>query len=421
MTVQTDFDLLIVGGGMVGASLACAVQHLPLRAGIIEASAPGAAHPSFDARAIALSQGSKRILESLGVWDALERAGATAIRRIHVSDRGHFATARLSAEEEGVEALGYVAEASAMGRVFDDALAQLRNLTWLRPAEVAAVSIDAACARVQVNTAAGTRSVTTRLLVAADGGRSSIRALLGEKSLRLPYGQTAVIAYVVTDRPHDFVAYERFTETGPLAMLPCRAMPGSAEAGHGDHRWSLVWTAKDEEVEGILALSDEEFLARLQARLGYRLGRVVSTGPRFAYPLALHFLRDYARPRVLFIGNAAHTIHPVGGQGYNLGLRDVAALAEVLADAVRTYNDVGGPTVSDAYVAWRQPDYTRVLALTDGLARGFSSGIVPLAAARGLGLLAIELVPGARGLFARQFMGFTGKQPRLARGLRLTA
>jgi 2-octaprenyl-6-methoxyphenol hydroxylase len=413
--MKTDFDLLIVGGGMVGASLACAVQHLPLRVGLIEASAPDATHPSFDARAIALSQGSKRILDTLGVWQALEHEGATAIRRIHVSDRGHYASARLSAEEEGVEALGYVAEAAAMGRAFDAALGAVSNLEWLRPAQVAEVSVGSDHARLRLHTAGGERSLTTRLLVAADGGRSFIREQLGEKSVRLAYGQTAIIAYVVTDVPHDFVAYERFTETGPLAMLPC------GTGATGAHRWSLVWTARDEEVDEILALSDDEFLARLQARLGYRAGRVIGTGPRFAYPLALHYLRDFARPRVVFVGNAAHTIHPVGGQGYNLGLRDVAALAEVLAEAVRSGGDVGGSAVIDAYVAWRKPDYARVLALTDGMARTFSSALRPLVSARNLGLLGIDLLPQAKHLFARQFMGLTGKQPRLARGLRLTA
>jgi 2-octaprenyl-6-methoxyphenol hydroxylase len=417
--MKTDYDLLIIGGGMVGASLACALRNLPLRIGLVEASAPGAVHPSFDARAIALAQGSKRIYDGLGLWGAMEAAGVTPIRHIHVSDRGRFGSARLSAEREGVDALGYVVEANVIGRVLEEALGRVGNAELLRPAQVAGVEIQGDRASVRLQTGSGERTVGARLLVAADGGRSAVREILGERSVHLGYGQTAVIAYVVTDRPHGHVAYERFTETGPLAMLPCHAARGSAEEADGDRRWSLVWTARDEEVDQLLALTDGEFLARLQERLGFRAGRVLATSPRHAYPLSLHYVRDHVRDRVVFIGNAAHTIHPVGGQGYNLGLRDVAALGEVLADAAKQGEDPGAPSLLDAYARWRKPDHMKVLSMTDGLARLFSNALEPLALVRTAGLIGMDLLPPLKHLFARQAMGFADRQPRLARGLPL--
>jgi len=415
--MQPDYDLLIIGGGMVGASLVHALRRLPLRVAVVEASAPGAAHPSFDARGIALAQGSKRIFDGLGLWQALQSEGATAITNIHVSDRGRFGSARLSARDEGVEALGYVAEANVLGRVLEKALAEAENATVLRPAHLTALEIGNEVVSARIDHDGAARSLTARLIVAADGGRSAVRALLGEKALRLGYGQTAVIAYVTTDRPHGGWAYERFTDSGPLALLPCNGACGTEESAAGDHRWSVVYSLCDAQVEGMLALSDEQFLARLQERFGHRAGRFLTTSPRQAYPLVLNFLRDHVRARAVFIGNAAHAIHPVGGQGFNLGLRDVAALAEVLADAVQRGEDVGAGTVLERYARWRRPDYLRALAFTDGLARLFSSRFPPLALARDLGLLGMDLLPGAKHLFAAQAMGLLGKQPRLARGL----
>ncbi|MFA5529729.1 MAG: 2-octaprenyl-6-methoxyphenyl hydroxylase [Thiohalomonadaceae bacterium] len=415
--MQPDYDLLIIGGGMVGASLVQALRSLPLRVAVVEASAPGAAHPSFDARGIALAQGSKRIFEGLGLWQALQGEGVTAITRIHVSDRGRFGSTRLSARDEGVEALGYVTEANVLGRVLEKALAEADNTTVLRPARLTGIGTRKEGVSARIDHDGEVLPLSAKLIVAADGGRSAVRALLGEKVLHHGYGQTAVIAYVTTDRPHGGWAYERFTNTGPLALLPCQGARGTAEAAAGDHRWSVVYSVRDEEVEEILALPDEQFLVRLQERFGHRAGRFLSASPRQAYPLVLNFLRDHVRPRVVFIGNAAHAIHPVGGQGFNLGLRDVAALAEVLADAVHRGEDVGARAVLDRYAKWRQPDYLRTLAFTDGLARTFSSSFPPLALARDLALLGMDLLPGAKRLFAAQAMGLLGKQPRLARGL----
>ncbi len=418
--MNNEFDLLIVGGGMVGASLAHALKHSGLRIGLIEAvPLDDGSQPSYDARAIALSWGSRRIFEGIGVWHSMVQEGVTPIRTIRVSDRGHFGAVRMEAAEEGVEALGYVAEAAVIGRALAPGLGELSDTTLFCPARLTDIVIEETAARVSVEYEGQVCELTARLVVAADGGRSTVRERLGARTFSLGYGQTAVIASVVTDRPHGNVAYERFTESGPLALLPNNAptwMPG-AEAG--ERRWSLVWTVHDHEVEEHLALDDAAFIARLQQRLGKRAGRVLSASPRRAYPLGLQFVRDHVRPRLAFIGNAAHLIHPVGGQGFNLGLRDVAVLAEVLTAVAREGKDPGNLESLSDYAGWRRGDYLRVMGFTDGLARSFSSDFAPLVAARNVGMVALDMLPPARRLLTRQAMGVNGRQPRLALGLPL--
>ncbi|MFO7593709.1 MAG: 2-octaprenyl-6-methoxyphenyl hydroxylase [Pseudomonadota bacterium] len=415
--MNNDFDLLVVGGGMVGASLAHALKGSGLRIGLIEAVPlyePN--QPSYDARAIALSWGSRRIFEGMGVWQAMAREGVTPIRTIKVSDRGHFGATRMQAAEEGVEALGYVAEAAVIGRVLATGLAKLPEVELFCPAVLEHVSIDEETARVTIRRGEERRELNARLLVAADGGRSTVREQLGARTFRLGYGQTAVISSVTTDRPHGDIAYERFTDSGPLALLPNTAPQWMDGAEDGERRWSVVWTVHDREVEEHLALDDEAFLTRLQARLGRRAGRLVSVSPRRAYPLGLQYVRDHVRHRVAFIGNAAHLIHPVGGQGFNLGLRDVAVLAEVLVKAVAEKRDPGTMKTLKAYADWRRADYLRVMGFTDSLVRTFSTDFRPLVVARNLGMVAMDLLPPLRRLFTRQAMGVNDRQPRLAVG-----
>jgi 2-octaprenyl-6-methoxyphenol hydroxylase len=418
--MQSDYDILIIGGGMVGASLAHALRDVDLRIGLIEAVSPEAnSQPSYDARAIALSQGSARIFEAMGVWQAMVEQGVTPIRHIHVSDRGHFGATRLHAEEEGVEALGYVAEAGVIGTVLAASLKQLPNVELICPATLKGLAIEEEAASVTIERDGVLSELRAALLIAADGTRSSARELVGARTFKLGYGQTAIIANVITDQPHAARAFERFTDTGPLAMLPNSAPLGYPDREVGERRWSLVWTTCDSQVDEILALDDATFLARLQERLGHRAGRVVASGPRRAYPLVLQYVRDHVRPRLAFIGNAAHAMHPVGGQGFNLGLRDVAVLAEVLANAAARGDDIGSLTALHDYATWRRPDYIRTMLFTDSLARSFSSTFTPLVVARDLGLIAMDLLPPARQLFARQAMGLLGKLPRLARRLPL--
>ena len=402
------YDILISGGGLVGASLACALGGQGLRIGLIEAVPFGdISQPSYDDRAIALAQGTQRIFSGMGIWPALE-AHVTPIHQIHVSDRGRFGFARLDRAEEGVPALGYVALARDLGAVLAEQLAQLDDVELICPARVSAVEITSGGASVHIETADGERALVTRLLVAADGAQSTLRELFDIPTTTWEYGQSAVITNITPQYPHKHIAYERFTDTGPLALLPM-----------SKQRCSLVWTLQAAQVDEVMALDDAAFLARLQERFGTRLGKLQRVGKRVVYPLRLVRARESVRPRLALIGNAAHTLHPIAGQGFNLGLRDVAALAEVVMEAKRAGQDIGDESVLRRYADWRKGDHRRVIAFTDGLTRVFTSSFPPIALARNLGMLTLDLCPPAKRLFARLTMGRAGKLPRLARGLGL--
>ena len=405
---QTDFDVLIVGGGMVGASLAIALKDQALRIGMIEAVAWQQDDKScYDDRSIALAWGSRRIFESMGVWSGMD-ASATAIRSIHVSDRGHFGFTRLHAQEQQVEALGYVITARAIGKALSDALSAQPNVTLITPAIVKQVRVEDNCATVSVDLEGCEQHYRASLVVGADGVKSSVRELLGINTRVNEYGQTAVIANLSPEKPHNHVAYERFTNTGPMALLPL------------DHdRCALVWTVKDADVEQAMGLSDEEFLQAIQERFGYRLGRLLKVGKRHAYPLRLVRAEEQIRARVALIGNAAHTLHPVAGQGFNLGLRDTATLAQVIAEALGKGRDIGALSILKRYAEWRVSDHDRVINFTDNLVRLFSNNALPLSFARNVGLLAADVLPPVKRALLRRAMGVYGHLPRLARGLPL--
>jgi 2-octaprenyl-6-methoxyphenol hydroxylase len=407
-----DYDLVIIGGGLVGGSLACALGGSGLRVAVVEAATPQAparrdAPPpaQYDERVIALSLGSRRIFEGLGVWPALADA-AEPIRRVHVSDRGHFGFAHLDAADEGVEALGYVAPARAIGAAIEGCLGNAAGVDVLCPARLGGLRIQRDHADLEVAVAGVSRLLRTRLVVAADGGDSDVRRRMKLGVRERVYGHDAVISTVTPTRPEPGVAFERFTSSGPLAMLP---MTGG--------RWSVVWTTRERDTAAILGLNDTAFLAELQRRFGGRLGELTRPGRRCSYPLRLVLAQQITQPRVALIGNAAHTLHPVAGQGFNLGLRDVAELADLLVDAHVTGRDPGGPAVLDGYRARRRGDQRSVALVTDTLARLFVNPFPPVRAARDAGMLALDLCPTARHALARRFMGLGGRLPRLARGL----
>ncbi len=408
----TDYDILIIGGGMVGASLAIALRGQPLRIGMVEA-APfrAAAQPSYDDRAIALSQGSRRIFAAMGVWDTLAPA-ATPIERIHVSDQGHFGITRLDAREEGVEALGYVITGRALGQGLVEQAGRLHNLDLLSPARLCELKLGEDHATAVIERDGKREPITSALVVAADGGDSSVRRLLDIPVTEKDYHQTAIIANITPQRPHANVAYERFTPHGPLALLPL-------DADDADNRCSLVWTHDPQRTEELLALDDAAFLGALQDAFGWRLGRLRKVGRRASYPLRLVRAREQIRPRLALIGNAAHTLHPIAGQGFNLGLRDVAALAQVLADAHHGGRDLGELTVLQDYARWREGDHRKVIGFTNALVHTFSNRLPPLSICRNLGLLATDVVPPLKHALARNAMGIAGRLPRLARGLPL--
>lgn len=401
----TSYDLVIVGGGLVGGSLACALGAAGLRVALVEAVDQGSrGQPGYDERVIALSLGSSRIFEALGLWRELA-PGAEPIRQVHVSELGHFGRARLDCREEAVPALGYVAPAWLIGRVIQSRLA---GVDVFCPARLSGFHIRDDRVDLEVTRAGESRSLSAALLVAADGGDSAIRRRLGFKVLERDYGHDAVITTVTPDRPRPGVAFERFTDSGPLAMLPMT-----------EGRYSVVWTARSEQRAEILALDDRAFLDRLQARFGYPLGGLGRPGRRIAYPLKLVLTTEPARPRLVLIGNAAHSLHPVAGQGLNLGLRDLAALAQVVTDRVRGGADPGTAAALADYRALRGHDQQRTGLVTDFLAHLFVNPWPPLRLGRNLGLLGLDLVPAARHFLAAHFMGIAGPLPRLARGLPL--
>ena len=404
------YDLLIIGGGVVGASLACAVAGQGLRIGLVEAQPlESAGQPGNDDRALALAYGTRLVFEGLGLWQALSST-ATPILQIHISDRGRPGFARLDSCEQGVEALGYVIEARQLGTVLMDRLRTLPDIELLCPASLETVTIHPDAAHARVGLDGGNHNLAARLLVAADGAHSQVRRQLGIEALRWDYDQTAVIATVTPTLYHQHIAYERFTDWGPLALLPMI-----------EGRCAVVCTVPKTAAEAILGLDEATFLTHLQARFGDRLGRFQQVGRRQAYPLFMVKAREHARQRVAVIGNAAHTLHPIAGQGFNVGIRDVATLAEVISDARRAGEDWGDARVLARYADWRRWDQRRAIAFTDGLTRLFSNPLAPWRLARNLGLLAFDICPPAKRLLARQTMGLYGHLPRLARGLPLVA
>ena len=399
-----EYDITIVGGGMNGATLALALADTGLKVAMIEAHALNANNrPSYDDRAIALAHGSARILENLGVWKHLRR-NAAAIHHIQVSDRGHFGSTRLDREQEGVEALGYVATARAIGAALNKSLNQLDQLQLFCPATLESFDVNESGATLRLLQDNKQLQLETKLLIAADGAESPIRKQLDIPVREWNYGHHAVIANITPERPHNNVAFERFTDTGPLAVLPMT-----------NNRCAIVWTTLDDQVDEILSLDDQAFLNRLQQRFGYRLGKLTKAGKRAAYPLKMMQVREHYRPRTIFIGNAAHTVHPIAGQGCNLGIRDVAVLAEIIEQTTKSGDDVGSAVVLQRYAAARDEDQNTVTLATDVLARLFTNPLPPLVAGRNVGLTALNLIPGAKHLIARQAMGLRGRLPRLAR------
>ncbi len=405
---QNDFDVLIVGGGMVGASLAIALRDQPLRIGMIEAVAWQVEdQPGYDDRTIALAWGSRRIFESMGVWQAMT-PDATAIKTIHVSDQGHFGFTRLDARQQQVEALGYVITARSIGKVLTQQLAKQANVTLISPATVTNIDFSNTCTTVTVDQEGQSRQYTSSLLVGADGVQSTVRELLSIETTINDYGQTAIIANLTTEKAHNHIAFERFTRTGPMALLPL-----------DKNRCALVWTVETSQVDEVMSLDDDAFLQAVQKRFGYRLGKLLKVGKRDAYPLCLVRAQEQVRERLALVGNAAHTLHPVGGQGFNLGLRDVATLAQVIVEAMQMEKDIGHLPILNHYADWRMNDHDRVINFTDNLVKLFSNDSLLLSFARNIGLLAADVLPPVKKALLRRTMGIHGYLPRLARGLSL--
>lgn len=403
--MKTDFDVIIIGGGMVGASLARALASANLRVAVVEAtSLDSTRQPSYDDRAIALAYGTRLILEGIGVWPGLEPE-VEPIGHIHVSDRGRFGFTRLDHQEQGVDALGYVATGHALGQVLLKGLGQQPNLELFCPASLNSFDLSADGVDVRVSLEDGEQILQGKLLVAADGVNSLVREQLDIRLKEWGYGQTAVISNLTPGIEPVGVAYERFTDAGPMALLP---LTGG--------RYGLVWTLDDADVEEVMGLDEEAFLQRVQGRFGYRLGRFQKAGKRSCYPLKLVRASEHIRQRVALIGNAAHAVHPITGQGFNLGIRDAAVLADVLVDAAKNGQDIGSLQTLERYAGWRKRDQEAVALMTDSLVRIFTNPLLPVRVIRNLSMLALDLMPGPKRFLTRQFMGLNGRLPRLSRG-----
>jgi len=399
------WDVVIVGGGMVGASFALALRATKLRTLLIEGVPPdSSAQPSFDERTTALGNGSRQIFESLGVWNAMA-ADASAIRSIHVSDAGRFGVARLDAREQGVPAFGYVVPNRTIGRVLWRELREAPNITLVVPAQVKAATLSEEFVELEVLAEGGTECIRAAVAVAADGAGSVLRASAGIDADIEDYEQVAIVVNAATERPNTGEAFERFTPSGPLAVLPT--------AGGG---YTVVWAVRPERAAELTALDDAAFAAELLAEFGWRVGRWTRVGRRHTYPLALSRAAETVAGRVVLIGNAAQALHPVAGQGFNLGLRDAATLAEMLA-APAAAPDFG--ELLARFAAWRAEDRKGVTRFTDGLVKLFGSDLPGMGLVRNFGLLLFDMSPAAKRALSRVSWGFAGRMPRLARGLPL--
>jgi len=399
-----EYDVLIIGGAMVGGSLALGLLDSGLRVAIVDATkAETRLASSAGERAIAISQGSVRLLDRLGLWPSIS-GRAAAIEKIHISDRGHFGKARLSAEKEGVKALGYVATAHTIEMAIHNRL-QKAGVELICPAQLEALEADESGAVITISKGDGRQKLRCRLVVGADGGQSTVRQLNHIEQEVREYHQTVISVVVKPGIDGKQVAYERFTSSGPLAFLP-------VEGG----LYSVVWTMDDADVKAVMALSDEHFLARLQDCFGYKLGKLELAGKRGSFPLCLIRAKEMVAPRALLIGNASHQIHPVGGQGFNLGLRDATQLAELLLEASEEGKDLGDEALLKKYAGLREKDHKAVIEATDGLVRLFSSDFVPLALARNVGLVAMDHLPVTKSAISRFAMGLSGRMPRLQTG-----
>ena len=407
-------DLAIVGGGMVGACLALALAEPLAAAGrrllLLESAPPDSGRsPSFDGRTTALSNGSRRILDALGVWDAVA-AEAAPITRIHVSDRGRFGAARLDAAEQGLAAMGYVMPNRVLGAALWSRLSAHPGVQLRAPVRVTGVEADGEVSRLSLDDGS---SLAARLVVAADGAQSLVRQTAGIAATVEDYGQVAVITQVTCDRAHGGAAYERFTVQGPIAVLP---LPPSL----GTRRVATVWTLTPAEAERVRALPEAAFLAELQVAFGWRLGRFTGAGERLAYPLSLVQSTSLTAPRLAIIGNAAQGLHPIAGQGFNLGLRDAVTLAECVVDALAGdpfAADPGAPAVLERYARWRADDRRLLVRFTDGLVKLFGAGSSAFGVARGLGLSLFDLLPPAKAALSTLSTVVGTDHPRLARGL----
>lgn len=407
--IRSNYDIAIIGGGMVGASLALilAQQNPHWQIALLEVQTLDAAQDvayaiSFDARSTAIAQGSVEILRELGVWEKLSQH-ATAISQVHVSDAGHFMGGLIDASTYDLDAVGYVIPNAWIGQVLLARLQTQNNIALLAPVRVEKLIPQQAGAKLVVKLGEDIVELTTKLAVVADGGDSPLRKSLGIDSRIKDYGQTALIANVAYTEPHKGVAFERFTAQGPLALLPLGEKTSATES-------ALVLTLPREQASEIAALNDKDFLTHLQERFGNRLGKFLRVSQRHTYELKLVTASEQIRSHIVLVGNAAHFLHPVAGQGFNLSLRDCVCLADALLNGEAIGKPLGELSVLQDYLHRQSLDQTLTIEFSDKLVRLFSSSSLPLIALRHLGFVGLDIMPAVKTLFASQTMGTAGEK-----------
>jgi 2-octaprenyl-6-methoxyphenol hydroxylase len=396
-----DYDLAIAGGGIVGATLACALKNSGLSVVFIEAQPPSV--EAVRPQAYNLSLLSGRIFQGIGIWDKI-LPEITQYGQIRLSDADHTGIVQFHLTDLGTDALGYIGEHRLLLNSLYEFLAECPNVSWLCPAEVVDIQYQASRVEIQVKVDGTQRKVRSRLVVAADGARSRIRTAAGIGTKGWQYWQSCVTARIKTEKPHNNTAFERFWPSGPMGVLPLSG-----------NRCQVVWTAPHAEAKALKELDEKEFLALLEHRTGGLLGRLELESQRFVFPVQLMQSDRYTQSRLALIGDAAHCCHPVGGQGLNMGIRDAAALAQVLQDAAFRGEDIGDVKVLRRYERWRKLENWTILCFTDFLDRMFSNNWLPLVTTRRLGLWMLGKIHPLKSLALRLMTGLLGRPPQLAK------
>ena len=406
--MSNDYDIIIVGAGMVGATLACALGQQGFRIALVEAVKPDFNWPenSVDQRVSAITCASQKIFESIGVWETMTQQRVSPYQEMRVWDATGSGSIHFDSAELGVPLLGHIVENRVTVFALHQQLATLKEVTLLTPAMITELDIDDDKAQVTFDDG---EKLTASLVVAADGSRSKLRELAGIETSGWSYNQNGVVAHITTSKSHQNTAWQRFMPDGPLAFLPL-----------ADGSSSIVWSTTPEHADALLALDEKDFLDELQQSFGDSLGRMLSCGPRAAFPLRMQHAKAYTLPRLALLGDAAHTVHPLAGQGVNLGLADAASLAEVLVKARQQHKDIGEHKILRRYERWRKGENLAMIATMDGFKRLFGSTKPAIKWVRNLGLGLTDSTTPIKNLIMRQAMGLEGDLSRLAKGQSIT-
>ncbi|MEJ2509207.1 MAG: UbiH/UbiF/VisC/COQ6 family ubiquinone biosynthesis hydroxylase [Gammaproteobacteria bacterium] len=398
------YDVAIVGGGMVGATLACALGDTPLRVAVVDAVSPTVEWPpeGYDLRVSAITRASQRIFETLGAWEGMVERRVSPFRDMHVWDAGGRGSIHFDSADLGEDTLGHIIENRVIQAALHERMARLDNVEFIAPVRLRRLAWDSDAMYLELEDGS---YLASSLLVGADGSRSWVRAQAGISVKGWDYQQQALVTYVKTERPHEETAWQRFLPEGPLAFLPLTE-------GYS----SIVWSTTPEQAKHLLDLDEGSFSQSLAEAFEHRLGEIEQVGPRAAYPLRFLQTNAYVRPRLALVGDAAHTMHPLAGQGVNLGLADAASLAEVLLEALAARKGIGSITTLRRYERWRRADNQGMLAAVDGFKRVFGSDLSVVRWARNTGLNLTHSVLPVKNLLMRYAMGLSGDLPRLARG-----